>query len=401
MADSGANENPIVMPKLGLTMSEGLIAEWRVGPGDEVQPGQIMFVVETDKISNEIEAPSAGRITRLLAEAGETLAVGAVVALWTGPAQANVAVEAEAAPVIAALAPVRVASASAVRIVATPLARRLATANDIHLAEIAGTGPRGRIQARDVEAAAAARKARPTAPPVSAPTRAGAAPTSKYRRLIAERLTRSKAEIPHFYLTAGVAFDALTALRRDLNAEPNAPKLTVTAFLVAAVARALAQHPETNVVWREGELHALSATSVGVAVESPVGVLAPVLRDADKFALYDLARAMEAAVARARKGSISAADASEAAISVSNVGMYGARSLTPIIDPDQTFILGVGAPHGVFRPDANGAPKAVQEVILTLACDHRAIDGAAAARLLATLVAMLESPLRLLLGPVS
>jgi pyruvate dehydrogenase E2 component (dihydrolipoamide acetyltransferase) len=379
---------PIVMPKLGLTMAEGLIAEWHVRPGDEVAAGQILFVVETDKISNEIEAPAPGRIVSLLAAAGETVPVGATVALWTGPAQGGKAVP-DGDPIDRpAPAPPPAPPVEEGRIRATPFARRLATLGGIALADIAGTGPRGRIQARDVQA----RLDPPASPPTTPP--AGKDPRD-LRPLIAARVRRSKAEIPHFHVTADAEFDRLAGLRGDLNADPQAPrKLSVTALLAMAVARALSAHPEANAVWREGRPAPLDRIAIGIAVDTPAGVMAPVVPVTG--GVHAFAQAMEAAVERARQGRLGAADTGAAAIGLSNVGMFGVRALAPIIDPDQSFMLGVGAPHLAFRLGGDGAPRPVQQVTLTLACDHRLIDGAAAARLLADIVAAVEHPLRLL-----
>ena len=377
---------PIVMPKLGLTMSEGLIAEWQVRPGDEVTAGQVLFVVETDKISNEIEAPAPGRIVSLLVAAGDTVPVGTAVALWTGPAQGG-AVATEA---IAASAAVEALSAIAAPVQerrrATPFARRLATLGGIALSDIAGTGPRGRIQARDVQA----RLDRPVSP---SPAPAAKSPRD-LRALIAARVSRAKAEIPHFYVTADAGFDALTHLRGELNADPHAPlKLSITALLAMAVARTLALHPGANAVWRENRVTPLDRIAIGIAVDTPGGVMAPVVPVTS--GLYAFAEAMDGAIERARQGRLTSADAEPAAIGISNVGMFGVRALTPIIDPDQSFMLGVGAPHLALRLDDEGRPRPVQRVTLTLACDHRLIDGAAAARLLADIVAFVEHPIRL------
>jgi len=383
----------IVMPKLGLSMTEGLIAEWLVAPGDEVAAGQLLFVVETDKISNEIEAPAPGRIVSLLVEAGDTVDVGTPVAMWTGPGAVGAPpvgperVEVASAQ-SATAAPLAIPS-NGVRIRSSPFARRLAKLDGIEIAEVAGTGARGRIQARDVQAAIDAR-VKPVGP-VPAP-----AARRDLRPLIAARVSRSKEEIPHFYVTADGRFDALNMLRRDLNADPLAPrKLSVTAFLAIAVARALVLVPEANVVWRGNRAEPLSRIAIGIAVDTPGGVMAPVVPVTG--GVHAFADALDGAVERARQERIGAADAGEAAIGISNVGMFAVRSLTPIIDPDQSFMLGVGAPQAVFRPGPDGAPMAVQEVTLSLACDHRAIDGAGAARFLATIVELLEHPARLLI----
>jgi pyruvate dehydrogenase E2 component (dihydrolipoamide acetyltransferase) len=202
--------------------------------------------------------------------------------------------------------------------------------------------------------------------------------------------------VPHFYLTADAAFDALNFLRRDINADPHSPcKLSVTACIGFAAARALDLRPNANVVWRGTRAVRLAGIAIGVAVESAGGVMAPVVPVDDD--IYSFAGALNAAIDRARSGRLAATDLAEAAIGISNVGMFGVRALTPMIDPDQTFMLGVGAPRGTFRPGPNGAPVAVQAVTLSLACDHRAIDGAAAARFLATIVELLEQPGRLMM----
>lgn len=381
---------PIVMPKLGLTMSEGLIAEWQVRPGDEVQAGQILFVVETDKISNEIEAPAPGRIVRLLAAAGDTVPVGATVALWTGPAQGG-APRPDGSPADPpAPTPPPAPAVAEERIRATPFARRLATLGGIALADIAGTGPRGRIQARDVQA----RLDRPVPSPAPTPAPRADRDARDLRPLIAARVRRSKAEIPHFHVAADAGFDRLTALRAELNADPLAPrKLSVTVLLAMAVARALSAHPRANAVWRGDHVVPLDRIAIGIAVDTPGGVMAPVVPVTG--GVHAFAEAMEAAVERARQGRLAAADTGAAAIGLSNVGMFGVRALAPIIDPDQSFMLGVGAPHAAFRLGEDGAPRPIQQVTLTLACDHRLIDGAAAARLLADIVATIEHPLRL------
>jgi pyruvate dehydrogenase E2 component (dihydrolipoamide acetyltransferase) len=383
MTEAGAR---IVMPKLGLSMTEGLLAEWLVGPGDEVAAGQVMFVVETDKISNEVEAPAPGRILSLLVEAGDTVDVGAPLALWTGPGQGvgEPVDEAPAPAKVEIVAPVVAPVTAGDRIRSTPFARRLAKQGGIDVETCPGTGPRGRIQARDVRARLEAKLAAPKG--------------RDLRALIAARVSRSKAEIPHFYVTADAAFDALMTFRSGLNADPSSPRsLSVTAFLALAVARALALQPEANVVWRDGRAVPLSGIAIGIAVDTPEGVMAPVVPFDAQGDIYSAAAALDAAIARARAGRIAAADAGEAAIGISNVGMFNVRALTPIIDPDQSFMLGVGAPQAVFRPGPHGRPRAVKEVTLTLACDHRAIDGAGAARFLALVVDLLEQPARLLI----
>lgn len=376
----------ILMPKLGLTMTEGLLAEWKVAPGMRVRAGDVLFVVETEKIATEIEAPGEGEILDLLAPAGATVPVGAPVARWTG--------EATAAPREAPAAPEQPAPAAPAppRILATPLARRLARERGLDLARLRGSGPRGRIKAADLPQAAA-----PAAP---APP-AAALPLDRIRATAARRLSQAKREIPHFYVGAGADLTRLLALREEWNALPGAPRLTLTHALLAACGRALAQAPELNRVWAEEAWLPLPGAHVGLAVDTPQGLFAPVLRDAGALPLEELAARADALVARARAGALTHEDMAPASLTLSNVGMHGARFLVPIVNPGQSMILGVGAVEAVFRPDAQGAPVLRREATLVLAADHRVLDGAAAARFLDRVAAILEQPLALLRAPAA
>jgi pyruvate dehydrogenase E2 component (dihydrolipoamide acetyltransferase) len=391
--------DPIVMPKLGLTMSEGTVAEWLVTAGEPVAAGQTIFVVETDKISHEIEAAEAGEIGAVLVAAGETVPVGTVVATW-GKVGSTVAArdvtQAAAAPAVAlAIAlphdTVQPAAADGRRAV-TPLARRLAAAADIDLALITPSGEGRRIKARDIEAAVAARLQVP--PPAAA--QPAAPPVSASRRRIAERLTRSNTEIPHFYVATPVDISRLDRLRKELNADSAKIKISVTHLLVAAIGRAMAARRHLNAVWRDGTQLMLGEVAVGVAVDTDDGVRMPVVGGADHRPLDHLAASINHVAERARLGRLRASDMAQAAISLSNVGMFGVTSLLPIIDPDQSFIIGVGAAQNLFRPGDDGAPVARREITLTLAADHRLVDGAAGASLLRAVADQIEAPLQLL-----
>ncbi|GGG40944.1 dihydrolipoamide acetyltransferase component of pyruvate dehydrogenase complex [Caldovatus sediminis] len=371
----------IVMPKLGLTMAEGLLAEWRVAPGARVAAGDVLFVVETEKIATEVEAAGPGEIREILVPAGRTVPVGTPVARWTG-----------AAPASAAPGP---AAAADRRIVATPLARRLARERGVALSTLAGSGPRGRIRAKDVPATAA------PAPAPDDATRGAAIPLDRVRAAAARRLTQAKREIPHFYVGAAAEVSRLLALREEWRELPGAPRLTVTHFVLAAVGRALLAMPELNRVWEGEGWRRLSSPDVGIAVDTPHGLLAPVLRDAGHLPLDALARRADALIGRARDGRLAPDDLQGGCITLSNVGMHGVRFLVPIVNPGQSMILGLGAAESVFRPDAHGAPALRREVTLVLAADHRVLDGAAAAAFLARVVAILEKPLALLLAPAA
>ncbi|MBU6268531.1 MAG: 2-oxo acid dehydrogenase subunit E2 [Sphingomonadales bacterium] len=361
------------MPKLGLTMTEGVLAEWRVASGDPVTPGQVLFVVETDKIANEIEAQVPGTVAELLAVAGTTLPVGAPVAVLLADGET-------------ALAP----APAPQRRIATPLARRMARQSGQDLAAIAGSGPGGRIMARDLADV-------PAAPPAPEPAPHVIQPDS-FRRTTARRLSEAKRDIPHFYVFAAADVTDLLALRAQLNTG-SGPRLSVTHFLLAAAARTLAAMPAMNRVWAADAIHQLALVDVGLAVESPKGLVAPVLRNLATQTLDEVAAATDSLIATARAGKVTGADLSGGALSISNVGMFGVSALVPIINPGQSGILGVGAAQPRFLPDDQGRPALRQVLELALSCDHRVIDGALAARFLAALARALESPATLLRRP--
>jgi pyruvate dehydrogenase E2 component (dihydrolipoamide acetyltransferase) len=386
----------IVMPKLGLTMTEGLLASWRVGPGDQVATGDVLFVIETEKIATEIEAQHAGRIGAILVPEGETVPVGAALATWdcgeaaaSAPAAkpAQIAAPAPAAETIPAAAP-----AARGRIIATPLARRIARQHGLDLSRVAGSGPHGRIKLADVQAALASAPAA-LAPPAASGHRRPATPVEQ---VVARRLTQAKQTIPHFYVMAEADVTQLLAMRAELNVGGAPVRLSLSHVVMAAVGRALAAQPDFNAVWDEGEIVTLGGSDVGLAVDSPRGLVVPVLRAAGEGHLDGVATACATLIDRARAGRLVAADFEGGAISVSNVGMYGASHLVPIINPGQSAILGVAAAKPVFRPDAQGRPELRQELGLVLSCDHRVLDGVRAAQFLDAIVRTLEHPLQLL-----
>jgi pyruvate dehydrogenase E2 component (dihydrolipoamide acetyltransferase) len=376
------------MPKLGLTMTEGMLAEWKVAPGDRVQAGDVIFIVETDKISNEIEASEAGTIKALLAEPGQVVPVGAAVATLMAEHAGRAAAAAE--PAIGLPEPQS-------RIVATPLARRMAREAGVEIGSVAGSGPRGRIMAEDVTAAT---------PPSPGPTgepqpsdRGEVKPLGKYQKIAARRLTEAKRDIPHFYVFAEADVTELVKLRTQLNSDPGFTRLTVNHFIIAAVARALAELPECNRVWVDEGLLQLPRIDVGLAVESPKGLVAPVLQNLGSRSLDEIAEAATGLVDRARAGRLSQTELEGGAISISNVGMFGATGLLPIVNPGQSSILGVGRNQSVFRPDDHGRPILREVMNLALSCDHRVIDGALAARFLQKVQQGLESPWSFLRRP--
>lgn len=402
--------NDLLMPKLGLTMTEGMLIEWSVASGAEVKAGDSLFVVETDKVANEIVAQADGTLAEILVAAGETVPVGTVVARWTGPGQgADDMADAPPAPQPVAEAEPAAARepARGGRVVATPLARRLAREASLDLAQVGGSGPGGRIKAADVRQAVRAPRTTPVVPQDAAsPAPAARAPlaqaageqrieASALVQSMARRMTQAK-QVPHFYLSAEAEVSALLALRQRLNAQADAPRLTLNHFVIAAVARALAALPHQNRIWNDDHIVQFQGIDVGVAVSTERGLMAPVLHGLDHASLDDIAAQSDALLGRVRAGKATREDMSGGAISISNAGMFNVTYMAPIINPPQSAILGVGSIRELFRPDEQGAPALRREMGLVLAADHRLHDGASALAFLNHVIDLLQDPYRLL-----
>jgi pyruvate dehydrogenase E2 component (dihydrolipoamide acetyltransferase) len=423
-----------LMPKLGLTMTEGVLSEWTVAPGTRFKAGDCVFVVENDKAASEISAEGDGVMGAPLVAVGETVAVGAVLGHWDDglgsaatpavsraaaqPPTAQPAVAAPAANVVAraatafADASISAPAMAAARRPVTPWARKLAQQQGIELAVVSGSGPRGRVRARDVEAALRDQASTPVVAPVPAPATpaaSGAPATAAFgvlagrlqaftslQRAAAARLTAAKQDIPHFYLAREVEVSKLRDLHARLKDPETEPRLTLNHFIVAAVGRALRALPELNRVWTAQGMLVLDRPDVGVAVHTERGLLVPVVRDAGRLSLVALARQANALAERARSGRLAADDMAGGAITVSNAGMHGLTAMNSIIVPGQSMILGVGGVRELFRPDPQGQPALQREIMLTLSVDHRVLDGVGGAALLNAVVEGLMNPTRLL-----
>lgn len=423
----------LLMPKLGLTMTEGVIAEWSVKPGASFKAGDTLFVVETDKVANEIPAEADGVLAEAVAELGQTLAVGDVIGWWNDGAagedagaamahspvaavqpatQSSAALPAAQANANAAMAP---AAGAGLRIRSSPMARRLAAMENVDLAAVTGSGPRNAVRAQDVrdylqtrEATVATGAAVAAPVPLAAPGAMPAAATAidagerikpgLVQAATARRLVAVKQQVPHFYLAVEAEVTKLLALRAEINGGDPAVRLTINHFVLAAVGRALVDLPEANAVWSDGDILRFRSADVGVAVNSDKGLFVPVLRDAGRLNLNALAQASSRLVERARTGALSAPEMQGGAITVSNAGMFNVKFMTPIINPGQAMILGVGSISKQFRPDAEGRPALTQEMGLVLAGDHRLLDGVSGLRFLNRIVRYIEQPLQLLLG---
>lgn len=399
----------LLVPKLGLTMTEGVLVEWMVQPGQAFRADQGLFVIESEKAANEVGAEADGTLLEMHAQTGETLACGAVIGYWDD-GQAGEAVPAR--PAAQEAAPQAPPAAAGVRTPVTPLARRLALQQGVDLACVTGSGPRGRIRARDVlsQAGASAPTASPCAAPAAPQTQempasaqAGAAagalraPTA-LERTVAQRLTAAKQQVPHFYLSVEAEMSAVMACRAQLNAAQTRRRFTLNHFVLAAVGQALQAMPEVNRVWTEAGIWSLESADVGMAVNTDKGLLVPVLRDVGRQSLAGIADQAAALIGRAQAGRLGAPEMQGGAITVSNAGMHDVTYMASIINPGQSMILGVGSIREVFRPDANGQPVIRREMGLVLSADHRVLDGVTGLKFLKQVVQGLSRPLGLVVA---
>ncbi len=432
------------MPQLGETVAEGKITKWFKSAGDQVKPGDNLFEIETDKVSMEVPSTTTGVLSEIRVAAGDVAPVGATVAVIAdgsnaqpsqpsappaakkpAPAAAPVAVAATAVPPAPQPAgPIALDPFFEVRTPArnfgparlpggtfvTPLARRLAAEAGIDLSRSKGSGPHGRIVARDIEAmprqASNALAAGPTASEIKALYAEGSyeeIPLDGMRRTIAARLTQAIQTIPHFYLTADVAIDRLIALREEANAsapkdkDGNAAfKLSLNDFVIRALALALQRVPEANAVWAGDRILRFKHSDIGVAVALDGGLITPVLRDAETKSVSAISAAMKDLSARARDKKLKPSDYQGGAAAISNLGMYGVREFSAIINPPHATILAVGAARRQAVEKADGGVAFASFLTVTLSCDHRVLDGATGAQLLAAIKDYLESPVTML-----
>lgn len=412
----------IKMPALSPTMEEGKLARWLVKEGDTVSSGDIIAEIETDKATMEFEAVDEGTIASIaVAEGTEGVRVGTVIATlvaYDEDAAAPAAKRATPAPV-AAPAPVPAAQPAAMtppatsgdRVIATPLARRIAANAGVDLAKLAGSGPNGRIVKADVEAVSASvsPKVAPSAaaPAAAAPATAALpdfgipftdAPLSGMRKTIARRLTESKQTVPHIYLTVEVRLDALLKLRAELNdaLAARGVKLSVNDMLIKALGVALMQVPACNVAFAGDTMRQYHRADVSVAVSIPNGLITPIVTDAGGKALGQISTEMAALAGRAKEGKLQPHEYQGGTASLSNMGMMGIKQFDAVINPPQGMILAVGAgeKRPWVMPDETLGVATVMSA--TGSFDHRAIDGADGARLMTAFREFVEKPLGLL-----
>ncbi len=433
----------ILMPALSPTMTEGTLARWLKKEGESVVAGDVIAEIETDKATMEVEAVDEGVLGKILvAEGTAGVQVNAPIAILvqegeSAPtaAQPGPVTAANPAPQTADSAPKPPAAAAPVsnghdkgaRVFASPLARRMAQQVGLALAAITGSGPNGRIIKADVEAAqaagATAAKGEAAAPkPASAPAPAPAPapqptpaaprpvaiagahkliPHTNMRKVIARRLSESKQTVPHFYVTADIEIDALMKLRAELNAKspkdgPTAFKLSVNDLVIKAAAVALRRVPAANASWTDEGVAIYEDIDISVAVATDGGLITPIVRRADQKGVATISNEMKDLAARARAGKLKPEEFQGGGFSISNLGMYGVKSFSAIINPPQGGILAVGAgePRAVVK---DGALAIATVMSCTLSVDHRVVDGAVAAEWMAAFKAIVQDPLSLML----
>jgi pyruvate dehydrogenase E2 component (dihydrolipoamide acetyltransferase) len=424
----------ILMPALSPTMTEGTLARWLKKEGEQVKAGDIIAEIETDKATMEVEAVDEGILGKILVPGGTAaVKVNDVIAVLVEPgesadaapaakpASAAAAPKPSAAPAAAPVAaPVAVpapnghAASAGDRIAVSPLAKRMASQAGLDLSRVAGSGPNGRIVKADVvaglakgpapqAAAAPVPAARMPAAPVNTAALGAhsAVPHSTMRKVIARRLSESKQNVPHFYVSMDIELDALLALRGQLNAASpkdgaGAFKLSVNDMIIKAAAVTLRRLPKVNASWTEDATLLYDDVDISVAVSIPDGLITPIVRKADQKGLVAISSEMKDLAARAKAGKLKPEEFQGGGFSISNMGMYGVRDFAAIINPPQAGILAVSA--GEQRPVVKGGQLAVATVMTcTLSVDHRIVDGALAAEWIAEFKRIVENPLSLML----
>lgn len=438
------------LPQFGMGMSDGTITKWFKAEGDLLVEGETLLEIEAAKTTVEVPAPVGGRLKQIVVSADMNVPVQTVIALIEGEGTAI----GDATPLAeeADLPTPAVEVAEAASPKATPLARRAAEANGVDLDSVQGSGPGGRIRRDDVHAASGtcqapdggkrvnvqveprarraakelgidldrvtgsgpngriveadvrswkpASTAAPSAIPAPSPVAASGAtfkevPHSKMRQIIAQRLTESKQTVPHFYLTAHCEIDALLAARARINAAFPNEKVSVNDFVIKAVASALMKVPDANVTWTDAAMQRHSVADIAMAVATEGGLITPIVRGAEGKTLRTIAAEAKDLAGRARNGGLSPREYKGGSASVSNLGMFGVEEFSAIINPPHSCIFAVGA--GLERPVVRDGALAVATVMtVTLAVDHRAVDGAVAALLLSRFKSFIEEPLSLL-----
>ena len=411
----------ILMPQLGLTMEEGTVSSWLKHEGDAVKAGEAILEITTDKLTNEVTSEHDGVLLKIVAQEGEDIPVKGLLGYigeageQVGGAAAPTAVPVEAvAPAAASAAVIAPAAVSAggARIRISPFARKLAANMDVDYSALTGSGPSGRIVAKDIYAAAEARKSAPAVAP-AAPAAAPAAPAAKkgglelmegdtiaklsgMRKVVAERMLQSHTEIPPVTQNTKVDVTALMKFRKSL-IETAGKKFSVNDLILKATAKVLRVHPEVLVSYDNGQVIQRAHVNLGMAVALDAGLIVPVIRDADKMGLDELAAKAKDLATRAKENKLTTDEYKGSTFSVSNLGMFGIETFTPIVNQPDAGILGVCAIQDELVMDDEGNISKHQVMRLSFTYDHRLIDGAVAAKFIMDLRDLLQSPMNILL----
>ena len=393
----------VQMPRLSDTMTEGILSRWRKKEGEQIRKGDIIAEIETDKATMELEAYDAGPLTALLVAEGTTVPIGAPIAIIGDSTSATPTPPASTPPAPEPATPEAPEPAVPSRR-ASPLVRKIAHERSVDLATVTGTGPGGRIVRADIESAGGALghtpeppvppATTPAAPPIQ-PDDGESVPLTTIRRVTARRLTESAA-VPHFYLTSVVDTERLLAFRAEVNAAlaDAGGKVSVTDLLVRACAVALRAHPQVNSSWGGDTIVRHRRINIGVAVATDAGLIVPVLRDADRKTVREIAAETRSLAERAHAGTLAPREFSGGTFTISNLGMYAVDHFTAIINPPEAAILAVGA--ATPTPVVRDGEVVVHSILkLTMTVDHRVVDGAPAAAFLRDLKDIVQEPLRI------
>jgi pyruvate dehydrogenase E2 component (dihydrolipoamide acetyltransferase) len=407
----------ISMPKLGFDMAEGLLVRWVRQVGENINKGDVLAEIETDKATVEVESSASGFVLQLIVDQGTMVPVNAPIAIVGSKGEVISNQElvigkknAEEKP--AAQTPLKVdsvsqavASADGAPVKASPLAKKIARDQKVDLSHVQGTGPGGRIVRKDIEAALAGgtKDQRPmteaiTPSSVFRPSSAvdKAIPTTKLRQAIGRRLVESKTTIPHFYVTHEFKIDALMDMRKQVNAYlPDNEKVSVNDFVLKGVALSLRQFPNLNATLKGTEIVQFGHVNIGVAVTVPGGLMTVVVKDTDQKTLRQISGEVKTMAARAREGKVKPEDVDGSTFSTSNLGMYDVEEFIAIINPPEAGILAISSAREVPVVE-NGQVKVGWRMKATISVDHRISDGAEAAQFMQTLAGFLENPVRML-----
>jgi pyruvate dehydrogenase E2 component (dihydrolipoamide acetyltransferase) len=408
----------VIMPKMGDGMEEGTLVEWLKKEGDTVKSGEVIGNIQTDKATLELEAPGSGVLTGLLIKGGDTVPVGRPIAAilksgeklpagWGGadykggssPAPAATEIPAVAAVVTPVDMPVA-ESSNGDRVVASPLARKIAAERNIDLRTVKGTGPGGRIVERDLVTATSAPAAAP-ATPASAPVQIFASaedrtiPLSRLKQITGNRTLQSKTQVPHFYVTVEVDLEKILALRAQFE-EEGASKPSINDFVIKATALALREMPEANATVVDKNLLLYSAVNIGIAVAVEDGLTVPVLKNADQLGLKAISSKSKDLAKRARDNKLSLDELSGSTFSISNMGMLDVDNFVAIVNQPNAGILAIASARKKVVANADDEIEIRTRMNITGSFDHRVLDGALGAKFVNLVKALLENPTRML-----